>query len=146
MHVRCGYVAGFKGVLGKQIEMMDRNGGGSIIEGVHFSWWAGWKQIGKVAWLRLAESRSQSKIEAFGHREKLSRPKISQFTLYYRDTVHKYLERIRELKADKISWVGMHPDCKFAAVDTIHVCSEEFRCDPSIKWWSHKFNGPGLSF
>ncbi len=25
------------------------------------------------------------------------------------------------MKADKISWVGMHPDCKFAAVDTIHV-------------------------
>ena len=30
----------------------------------------------------FAESRSQSKIEAFGHREKLSRPKISQFILY----------------------------------------------------------------
>ena len=65
---------------------------------------------------------------------------------YCRDTVHAYLERIRELKADKISWVGMHPDCKFAAVDTIHVCSEEFRCDPSSKWWSHKLNGPGVSF
>ena len=65
---------------------------------------------------------------------------------YCRDTVHAYLEHIRELKADKISWVGMHPDCKFAAVDTIHVRSEEFRCDPSSKWWSHKFNGPGVSF
>eukprot|EP00804_Cyclotella_cryptica_P013907 CCRYP_002431-RA/>CCRYP_002431-RA protein AED:0.29 eAED:0.34 QI:0/0/0/1/0/0/4/0/136 len=26
-------------------------------------------------------------------------------------------------------------------------CSlEEFRCDPNSKWWSHKFNGPGVSF
>ena len=30
MHARCGYVARFAVVLGKQIEMMDRNGGGSM--------------------------------------------------------------------------------------------------------------------
>jgi hypothetical protein len=36
----------------------------------------------------FAESRSQSKIEAFGYKEKLSRPKISQFTLYPENSVH----------------------------------------------------------
>jgi hypothetical protein len=30
----------------------------------------------------FAQSRSQSKIEAFGHKVKLSRPKISQIPLY----------------------------------------------------------------
>jgi hypothetical protein len=30
MHVRCGIVAGFKGVLGKEIEIIDPNGGGSM--------------------------------------------------------------------------------------------------------------------
>ncbi len=33
MYVRCRNVAGFEGVLGKQIKMMDRNVGGSIIGG-----------------------------------------------------------------------------------------------------------------
>jgi prepilin-type processing-associated H-X9-DG protein len=30
MYVQCRYVAGFEGVLGKEMEMMDRNGGGSM--------------------------------------------------------------------------------------------------------------------
>ena len=65
---------------------------------------------------------------------------------YCRDTVQEYLEHIQELKAHKISWVGMHPACKFLALDTIHVHSAKFRSDPNSKWWSHKFNGPGVSF
>ena len=52
MYVQCGYVAGFAGVLGKEIEIMDRNGGGSIIGGAFFVM-GGWKQIGEVALLRL---------------------------------------------------------------------------------------------
>jgi hypothetical protein len=48
MHVRCGYVAGFQGVLGKQIEMMDRNGGGSIIRGVHFRDRRGGSRLAKL--------------------------------------------------------------------------------------------------
>ena len=71
MYVRCGYVAVFAVVLGKQIEIMDRNGGGSIIGGIHFSWWAGGSRLAKLRYSDFAQSRSQIKIEAFGHKEKL---------------------------------------------------------------------------
>ncbi len=78
MHVRCGYVARFAVVLGKQIEMMDRNGGGSMFI---FRDGRGGSRLAKLCDSDFAQSRSQSKIEAFGHKEKLSRPKISQFPL-----------------------------------------------------------------
>eukprot|EP00804_Cyclotella_cryptica_P023557 CCRYP_018917-RA/>CCRYP_018917-RA protein AED:0.26 eAED:0.27 QI:0/0/0/1/0/0/4/0/153 len=55
-------------------------------------------------------------------------------------------KRIQKLKSIKISFDDLNPDCQFLAVDTVHVRSEEFRCDPNSKWWSHKFNGPGVSF
>jgi hypothetical protein len=50
------------------------------------------------------------------------------------------------LKTLKISFDGLDENCKFLGVDTIHTRAEEFRCDPHSKWWSHKFNGPGVSF
>ena len=28
----------------------------------------------------------------------------------------------------------------------MHIICYEFRCDPDSKWWSHKLNGPGVSF
>ena len=28
----------------------------------------------------------------------------------------------------------------------MHIICYEFRCDPDSKWWSHKSNGPGVSF
>ena len=31
-------------------------------------------------------------------------------------------------------------------VNTAHVRSDGFRCNPGSKWWSHKFNGPDASF
>ena len=49
---------------------------------VHFSWWAGGSRLAKFRYSDFAQSRSQSKIEAFGHKVKLSRPKISQIPLY----------------------------------------------------------------
>ena len=82
MHVRCGYVARFEGALGKEIEIIDPNGGGSIIRPFHFWLWAGGSSSAKLLHSEFMVSRSQSKKEAFGHKEKLSRPKIYQFTLY----------------------------------------------------------------
>ena len=41
----------------------------------------GGSRLAKLRYSDFAQSRSQSKIEAFGHKEKLSRPKISQFPL-----------------------------------------------------------------
>lgn len=65
---------------------------------------------------------------------------------YCRDTVREYVSRIRDLKPIKISFDGIALICLFLAVDTVHIRCQEFRCDPNSKWWSHKFNGPGVSF
>jgi hypothetical protein len=69
MHVRCGYVAWFEGVLGKEIEMIDPNWGGSIISAFHFWWWAGGSSSAKLLPSDFLVSRSQSKKEAFGHKK-----------------------------------------------------------------------------
>jgi hypothetical protein len=63
-----------------------------------------------------------------------------------RETVRHYLKRIRALKPIKISFRGLHPQCRFLPVDCVHLRSQEFRCNPSSQWYSHKFNGPGVSF
>jgi hypothetical protein len=65
---------------------------------------------------------------------------------YCRENVFKHLKRIQKLKESKISFRNLPDGCKFLGVDTVHVRSEEFRCDPSSKWWSHKSNGPAVSF
>ena len=46
----------------------------------------------------------------------------------------------------KITFKGLDPKCKFAPVDIMHSCTEEFRCDPISIWWLHKSNGPGVGF
>ena len=51
------------------------------------------------------------------------------------------------MKSKKITLCGLHPKCRFAPVDCVHIICYEFRCDPDSKWWSHnKSNGPGVSF
>jgi len=63
-----------------------------------------------------------------------------------RNMVRDYVERIQKLKPLKISFDGLNPNCAILPVDTVHIRSQEFRCNPSSKWFSHKFNGPGVSF
>ena len=63
-----------------------------------------------------------------------------------RETVREYVKVIKKLKSRKITFDSLHPGCKFLGVDCIHTHVQEFRCDPDSKWWSHKFNGPGLSY
>ena len=65
---------------------------------------------------------------------------------YCRETVRDYATRIRDLKHLKISFRGIPNGCRFLPVDTIHIRCQEFRCDPSSIWYSHKFHGPGVSF
>lgn len=65
---------------------------------------------------------------------------------YCREASRDYQLRIAALKPIKINFKGLDPRCKFAPVDGVHVRTEEFRCDPSSKWFSHKFNGPGVGF
>lgn len=87
-----------------------------------------------ICWLKLY-STEEEMAGRWGYGEK-----------YCRETVREYVKRIHELKSFKISWAGLDPDCKLLPVDTIHVLSQEFTCDPDSKWWSHKFNGPAVSF
>ena len=65
---------------------------------------------------------------------------------YCRKTVRDYVLRIQRLKTLKITFEGLHSTCTFLPVDTCHLRTQEFRCDPSSIWWSHKFNGPAVSF
>ena len=65
---------------------------------------------------------------------------------YYWEASRDYQLRIAALKPIKIDFKGLDPRCKFAPVDGVHVCTKEFRCHPSSKWFSHKFNDPGVGF
>lgn len=65
---------------------------------------------------------------------------------YCRETVRDYVTRIKDLKTIKISFQGLPVGCRFLPVDTVHIRCQEFRCDPSSKWYSHKFHGPAVSF
>eukprot|EP00804_Cyclotella_cryptica_P005249 CCRYP_018902-RA/>CCRYP_018902-RA protein AED:0.12 eAED:0.21 QI:14/0/0/1/0/0/4/0/235 len=55
----------------------------------------------------------------------------------------KILEGDSKFKSINILFDDLNPDCQLLAVDTVHVYSEEFRCDPNGTLWSHEFNGPG---
>lgn len=87
-----------------------------------------------ICWLRLYETE-EVMAGRWGWGEKKCR-----------EIKNEYLDRIHRLKAKKISFVGLDPNCKFLGVDCIHVRSTEFRTTPHSKWWSHKSNGPGVSF
>jgi hypothetical protein len=65
---------------------------------------------------------------------------------FCREVVRAYVSRIQALKPTKITFNGLSPSCRFLPVDTVHIQCQEFRCDPHSKWYSHKFNGPGVSF
>jgi hypothetical protein len=69
------------------------------------------------------------------------------------DTVRKwiwvYVSKIQELKGYKIVWGnwGDKDDAVFIlSVDGVHCRTYECRKDPSSKWYSHKHNGPGLTY
>jgi hypothetical protein len=57
---------------------------------------------------------------------------------YCRETTKMYVKQIRSMKLKKITFCGLHPKCRFAPVDCVHIICYEFRCDPDSKWWSHK--------
>ncbi len=53
-------------------------------------------------------------------------------------------DKINEVKNNHILWLA--PKVPIAPVDCVHIVCYEFRCDPDSKWWSHKSNGPVVSF
>jgi hypothetical protein len=87
-----------------------------------------------ICWLKLYETE-EVMAGRWDHDEKTCRL-----------IVREYVKEIKKLKSQKITFEGLHQDCKFLGVDCIHTRVQEFRCDPDSKWWSHKFNGPGLLY
>ena len=69
---------------------------------------------------------------------------LSEETL--RVHIRTYIERIASLREDTIKWEGFGEETFMVSVDGTHCPIMEPRCDPSSKWYSHKFNGPGLAY
>ena len=56
-----------------------------------------------------------------------------------------YAQWIQSLKSKKIRFKGFNNDDVFwISVDGVHFETEEFRLDPSKKYFSHKKNSAGL--
>jgi hypothetical protein len=54
---------------------------------------------------------------------------------------------IQQLKNRKVQWGGFDAEEIFIiSVDGVHCRIQEVRKDPGAKWFSHKFNGPGLTY
>jgi hypothetical protein len=64
-----------------------------------------------------------------------------------RPILKNYSESIQELKERKVLWGNFDEDEIFlVSVDGVHCRIQEIRKDPGAKWYSHKFNGPALSY
>jgi hypothetical protein len=56
------------------------------------------------------------------------------------------VEHIASLKESLITWGPFGDEIFLISVDGTHCPIHEPRTDPSSKWYSHKFNGPGVSY
>jgi hypothetical protein len=64
-----------------------------------------------------------------------------------RDTLEDVCKQLAKRKADKIVFGEFAPGQIFvASLDCVHFKVQEFGTDPSSKWYSHKHNGPGLTY
>ena len=64
-----------------------------------------------------------------------------------RDILYSVCGKIAKRKKDKIVFGDFDALQVFlASIDCVHFKCQEFRTDPSGKWYSHKHNGPGVSY
>lgn len=64
-----------------------------------------------------------------------------------RNRIRDCCKGIVSLKGKKIKWIDYDDKTVFvASVDGTHCRIYEPRTDPGSKWFSHKFNGPGVSY
>ena len=73
-----------------------------------------------------------------------ARWKLSEETL--RVQIREYVKRICALEPSKIQWGPFGDENFIVSIDGMHCPIYEVRTDPSSKWYSHKFNGPGLCY
>lgn len=63
----------------------------------------------------------------------------------------EYAQALQKLKKDKIKWTcedwdDLPEESFIASVDGVHCRISEVRQNPSKEWFSHKHNGPGVSY
>jgi hypothetical protein len=63
-----------------------------------------------------------------------------------RNRVKNCCKAIQSLKDNKIVWIDQPNVTFIASVDGTHCRIFEPRTDPGSKWYSHKFNGPGVAY
>jgi hypothetical protein len=55
--------------------------------------------------------------------------------------------KLTNRKTEKIIFTNFHPlQTYLASIDCVRFEVDEYRTDPGSKWYSHKFNGSGLSY
>ena len=73
-----------------------------------------------------------------------ARWKLSEETV--RVQIRDCVKRICALEESKIKWGPFGDEHFIVSVDGTHCPILEVRTNPSSKWYSHKFNGPGLCY
>lgn len=64
-----------------------------------------------------------------------------------RSVVKNVCCKLSKKKMEKIIFDNFHKHQTYlASIDCVHFEVDEFRTDPGSKWYSHKFNGSGLSY
>lgn len=66
---------------------------------------------------------------------------------HIRGKVKAYGKKIQSLKNDKIVFGNFHPkEIYIISVDGVNFSTQEFRLDPSSKWFDHKSKSAGLTY
>lgn len=66
---------------------------------------------------------------------------------YIRDVVKDYTAKLASLKPKVVVFGGFGKDeIHICTVDGLNTSTEEFRLNPSTKYYNHKSNGPGLKY
>ncbi len=68
---------------------------------------------------------------------------------FCQDTVKDFASGLQSLKAKKIIFGPYDSNSKrkyLGTIDCVHCETNEFRTDPSSKWYSHKHNGAGVLY
>jgi hypothetical protein len=63
-----------------------------------------------------------------------------------RNRVQKCCKDIQSLKETKIQWDDQGETIFVCSVYGLHCLIYKLRTDPESKWYSHKFNGPGVAY
>lgn len=88
-----------------------------------------------ICWWKMYETEHQMNSRWHLHQETLRR------------IVYNVCNKLAQRKSEKIVFGDFDErQIYLASYDCVHCETEEFGTDPSSKWYSHKHNGPGLTY